>query len=135
MVDPDACRASSTQAPHSAEPCKGRAAALIAAISSLSTIAHKDRNPLTATYSLLLSKEVWLLQSYSNRSRLAKASRKCRLMTVVLLKSRVRKVEGVEEVEEAPGWVGEAVGEVPQLASEVAVLLSSVVSSLVACQS
>ena len=44
-------------------------------------------------------------------------------------------MEGVEEVEEAPGWVGEAVGEVPQLASEVAVLLSSVVSSLVACQS
>jgi len=42
-------------------------------------------------------------------------------MTVVLLKSRVRKVE---EAEEALVWVGEAVEGVPRLASEVVVLLS-----------
>jgi len=77
----------------------GRAAAVIAAISSLFTIVHKDRKPLAATHSLLLSEEPWLLQTYSNRYRPVKASRKCRLMTVVLLRSRVRKVV---EAGEAP---------------------------------
>ena len=72
-------------APLSAEPCHLVKAAVIAAISSLSIIIHKGEGLLTTTHPLLLSEEPWLLQSYSNRSRQAKASRKCRLMIVVLL--------------------------------------------------
>jgi hypothetical protein len=49
------------------------AAAVIVVISSLSTIIYKDKGLPTTTHPTLLSGKPWLLQSYSNRSRPARA--------------------------------------------------------------